>query len=929
MNVLICSDIHINDYPDYNSSYRSRLGQFDKLSDRLVEIGKENGCEEVWILGDILDKPYSTHHVNHCMKRFMQKLVDNFSKLRYILGQHDLSSKVNNQSEEDTIITLLDFDSDKYINMDQKTLEIDGHLFGFMNWKPKQDLSWLGDKHLDILLGHYTKSEMFGQEIDESKFDLMIHGDIHNDQVIGKFVSVGNPIQHDLKSMANGSCIVLDTKTLKWERIRTDPDHTRFLRINYTKIREKEGFDGDLQYYVYRPEIKSDKTEEEKKLDINDIDKLIVDLCRKNDIENIHYEVESKCEKYSEIDFNFQINSVRICGYRSIVDITVNFSKGDRIALLGPNGSGKSSILNAISDVFRKRNSDIKVNKSDFTEKINVTVSLTYQNKVYEITKGDDWRFLIDGNEQHYGGVREFEEDLPNKLPFLKYIDLFFISSKVNDLSDQFNPYRRIELISKFYRLDRIPAYYKTAELIYKDLKEKYKSLEIDVKSKVELMSYIDRRLLEIDYAKDLDIKDLNLRLEEIIKERDEAVSRRMWENKLDSLERDVQVNKGRVKSVEGRVSTDIDRLRKDLSDMKEESKKVNEAYEFLYKESVKYDSDLKRIEEIEVDGREVRSRLESIEKGKCSECGAPLSDENHKKLHEEYKERINKLLSEWKEVNDRIDKLPNKRNSKSVFREKLNSLKARYEELQKGSEILSNKISSNDIYLKQLENYRKELEESEKSLETHKESELKKVVLRDNLSSDEEDVRNKIVIAKEFSGLLSDKMEKESELDEVRSNIEKTEELMRKYKRYMDLVSLNGIVYEEILRKLAEEFSNDDVIYDVELKMSRGERVLLFNSRFKVKKTYRRYDQCSDGQRTVCDFNFLNNLYKSNVGILTLDEYLKSVDSDNFDRICKIFSDIRVNTIIVSTHDMNMVQYNKRFLMSLNDKEETQICAI
>jgi len=55
----------------------------------------------------------------------------------------------------------------------------------------------------------------------------------------------------------------------------------------------------------------------------------------------------------------------------------------------------------------------------------------------------------------------------------------------------------------------------------------------------------------------------------------------------------------------------------------------------------------------------------------------------------------------------------------------------------------------------------------------------------------------------------------------------------------------------------------------------------------------------------------------------------LKSVDSDNFDRICKIFSDIRVNTIIVSTHDINMVQYNKRFLMSLNDKEETQICAI
>lgn len=53
----------------------------------------------------------------------------------------------------------------EYMNKD--IMEWDSHSFAWMNWYPDQDLTFLGTNHVDVLLGHYTKSDLFGQEIDE------------------------------------------------------------------------------------------------------------------------------------------------------------------------------------------------------------------------------------------------------------------------------------------------------------------------------------------------------------------------------------------------------------------------------------------------------------------------------------------------------------------------------------------------------------------------------------------------------------------------------------------------------------------------------------------------------------------------------------------------------------------------------------------
>lgn len=938
MNVLISADIHINDYSSYNYSYRSRLGQFDKLADRLVEIGKEKMCRELWLLGDILDKPYSSHPVNHCLKRFLGKLTSNFSEVRYILGQHDMSCKSDDQSEEDTLITIFDFEDMVY--MDKKILDLDGHKFGFMNWKSSQDLSWLGDTHLDILLGHYTKSDMFGQDIDESKFDLMIHGDIHNDQVIGKFVSVGNPIQHDLKSMQNGSCIILDTNTLKWERVRTDPDHTRFLRISYTNSEDKAGFESELQYNVYKPDI--DLLSQENNLDgnvestlnqnkvltWNDVDDLILKVCEEKGIPDIHREIESTCDPFEEIDFDFEITRVHIQGYLSIIDEEFTLHKGDRIALMGDIGTGKSSTLNAIADVFKKRNRDIIRYKSRFCDKINVTVSLYYQNKLFEITKGDDWKLVIDGNEQHYGGVREFEEDLPTKLPFVKYINLFFIRKGVDDLTSQFNETTRIDLISRFYRLDRIQSYYNTCDRKYKDLIVSIKNKESDLKSKNEVISYIDKRIGEITYAEDYNIELLKIELDKVVKDKSLVTEREIWENKVKSIKENLDNFKDKLINAKSRISDDIESDKSELENLKSQLEKVNSMYEDMYKRSVQFESDLKELNGISEVGKDLRERYESLKNGRCSECGSILSDENHKRLLSEYESKISKLRDTFKVLSSRLKENPNGRDSKEYYVDALSKLKSKFDEIKKYIEIISNKIYLSNMYSGQVSEIKEDISKYESSLKEILNNEPDKV--SDPISilvNRETEIRGKIAVISELNKLLVDKKDKEDEVLSLRSEIESTETIVNKYKNYLEIVSLNGIVMEEILKNLASKFSNEEVKYKVESGVFRGERFIKFKSYFNVRGYLSDYEFCSSGQKVTCDIYFLKMLFKSPVGILTLDEFMGVMDPESFDKMCSVLTkELNVNTVLISTHNINMSQYNRKFIYSLNDEAKTEI---
>jgi len=926
MKVLISADVHVDDYADYNYTDRSRLRQFLTLADRFNELADQYDCKEIWLLGDTINRPNSRKYIESTAKSFL----DTISKtriVRYILGQHDISAKDQVHDYLDTLPSLLD--NSNLVYMDRATLKIDNHVFGFMDFRPEQDLDWLQQlpepvDHLDVLFGHYTKSTLFGQPIDESKFDLMIHGDIHNDQVIGKFVSVGNPIQHDLKSMPNGSCIIFNTEDCSWERIRVDEDHTRFLRIEYTPNKAIEGFDGPLQYYVYQPSIEVVESVD-KNISGKDIDELTNNTFKEYNVLDIHSEVESQCESYGEIDFNFQINWIEIHGFRSIVDARIDLVNGDRVAVLGDNGSGKSSIIRAFQGVFMK-NSNLKYFQSDFTDDMRITVCLTYQNKNFEITKGSTWRLVIDGQEQHYGGITEFEKDLPVKLPFLNFLDLFFINSDVNNLSSRFNPTRRIELISKFYRLDRLQAYYNTAMRLYQDL---YKTLKEPNDSKIKLSGTLDlltSRLEELSEFKDVSQDTLTAEIERLSKLRSDYQEYQLWKKDEQNLRTQLSEVETDIGKYSKKLEFDIDQGKIDLEDLRNQLAETNHAYEEAYKRSIQFENDLKEINSVTEQGKDYTNKLAQLVLNKCPLCGSALNSDKLEELRLEYTTKQTELREKWIALDAAILTHEKGYDSKDYYVKLLTDLKKKSGEQTRNIELLSNEISNYSSLKPQYDQLIARKNKLQNDLDALLAQNKAPVELPYNLGELESTANSRLAKYNEYQEDLRLYDKTKSEYATFESQVNEINQKLERYNTYIELTSMTGIIFENILTKLANKFTTKEVKYEVEAGVYRGSRYINFNAYYLVKNKYRVYEDCSDGQKIVCDADFLNKLFDVRVGLLVLDEFLSFLDDKNFPKAIELLTNMNVNTLLLSTHDNNLVKYTKRILLSLDSEGKSLI---
>lgn len=925
MKVLISGDWHIGDYASYNYSYRSRLNQFYILSKRLVELGKLYECEEHWILGDIIDRPNALSYIIHVAQRCIGEQCNNFKNVRYILGQHDLNAKSEKLTPDDSLINIFDFPN--FIHMDHQTLKIDEHLYGFQSWRPEQDLTWLGDKHLDVLFAHYTKSTLFGQEIDESKFDLMIHSDIHNSQEIGKFISVGNPIQKDMSSQEEGTVLIFDTETNKYQRIRTDEDHTRFLRIRYTNDRTIEGFQGPLLYNIYRPDVSVGVGESIRKtITWTDIDSLIHNVCRELGLEEIHNECESKCIPYTEVDFNFQINSLTIHGFRSIVDMHLDFNKGDQIALLGDNGSGKSSILSALQSVFYG-NTDVTNNQSDFTDDCWVEISITYQNKVYVITKGSKYGMTIDGNEMSYSGVKVFYNDVVEKLPFINYLDLFFISAGTSNLDNQFTSTRRIELLSKFYRFDRIRAYYDTAMNIIQNLNSEFYGKKDDYNVKLGVIDHLKVRLKELEDYKDKDLDDLTKVQDDLTDIQVRYHEYKQWKKDENDLRLSIQSTNDKISKLERLTQFDTNKAEIDLKQMKELASNLNLKFEEVRAESIQFENDLKEVQQIEEEGPKISSKLESLKNGVCPECGTPLSEGKSKELLISTENQLEEFRIKWSTLDDKVESYPKGRESKTYYLGLLNSIKSQYKETKDGIELLDNKIKNHLPKVTELKVEKERLKSLQDKLEQLESNPLEEVKVPLDLNDKINKAAADIAKYHEYHKQLDEVNKLQAEADTMKEDLQQLDDKLTKWNQYSEVMDLNGIVYEQLLKQLADKFTTTEIKYEVDSGVYRNKRYIEFYSYYVMPSGRKRiYDSCSSGQKIICDLDFLSKLFSVQVGLLVMDEYLKHLDEKNFPKACDILKNMNVNTIILSTHDDNLTSYNRRINLRLNERDQTII---
>lgn len=925
MKVLITADIHLGNYSEFNFTAHSRLAQFDLLADRLLELKSENDCEEIWILGDFLRVPNSKQRVNNRLRRFIQKLCSNTSKVRFILGNHDTESKSSTQELDDSVLGMTSI-IPNFIYEDHHIEHFDGHTFAFMNWYPEQNLQWIENK-VNVMLGHYTKSNLFGQDIDESKFDLMIHGDIHNDQVIGKFVSVGTPIQHDMSSQENGTCVILDTALLEWKHIDVDADHTRFLRIAYTEDRSKEGFHGPLQYYIYRPKlglVNSVGTEDVKEITWTEIDELINELALQKSLLDIHSEVLTKCVPYSEVDFNFQLKHVKIHGFRSIVDFEMDFEPNDRILLLGENGSGKSSIIRALKGVF-ERSVYLTYERSDLADSCSIEVSLFYQNKLYEITKGDTWKFVIDGNEQNYNNKTEFERDIPQKLPFVQYLDLFFITSNVQNLSAQFNPERRIDLISKFYRLDKINAYNQTAINLTNEVNDKLIEKRNTLNTECGIRDHINKQLAELVEVKDYDHIQLIQEKSNYINLR---ASYQLWKTYCDKLSCLITAKDTAYKNwtdALNRSKEDPDIIAKELKTLNEKLQKVRDQIIKNTELGKDYVTTVTEKDKSEKLGAQLHAEIEKIQAGVCPECGAMLSEGNSRVILEKKKYELQKCRDLWIKLDDHLSTVHANIEGKSTYINLVATLNGQIPKLQ--SEIQSKTNFYNNVVLakKECEVLHNSYDAAVKAIEDFIQTKPAEVVLPDNLSDLEFENAQKLERWDHYQNLTKQIEDQNSKIAELESEIKVYVNKIEKLNQYCELTSITGEVYEEILKRLAASFSTASFKYEAVSWVERNRRKLAFNSYYFTKGKYRVYETLSDGQKTVSDIDFLDKLFSVNTGLLVLDEHLKHLDEDKFQDAAEVLNRMKVNTLIVSTHDPNYSQFTRRLLLWLNDEGATQ----
>lgn len=925
MKVLITADIHISDYANYNFSYQSRLKQFSKLADKLVEVGKAENCEELWILGDLIDKPNSRPYILHEAQYFLYTICSHFKIVRYILGNHDLDTKSQSLSEHDSQITVFYFDN--LIYMDKKLLTEGDKVYGFMNWRPEQDLEWLGNQHLDVLFGHYTKSTLFGQDIDESKFDLMIHGDIHNSQVIGKFVSVCNPIQKDMSSEAEGKVIIFDTVTAEWSRYVLDPDNTQFLQMHYTKNPEEEGFAHQYLYKIYKPDIISFEGEVHKAVDWSDITDLITKTCEANFVMHIHDQVMASSPIMGDIDFNFQVTELSIHGYRSIEDLKLDFRAGDRIALLGSNGSGKTSVIKALQGVFSK-NSDLKWDQSDFTQDMLITVKLLYQGRLFEITKGSRWGLVIDGQEQGYSGIRDFEADLVVKLPFLKYLDLIFLNSSTSDLSTQLSSSRRIELINQFYRITQLESLHQVAMDMWKERNKELYDIQYQFDTKLSGMNTVVTRL---DELADYEGKTKEPIMEKLNYYKEARVQReryKTWKDKESDLNSKIKTREDEIKKIESTVTFNVDQAEKDVVELKEKYEKLKQSLSDAKSTRLEFESVLLEFNKVTSEGTSINSKLSELQSGVCPECKAPLVSGKLQELSSKYQSELDTLRNKWDELNSKISKYPEGKNSSIFYIKLIKELEDEEKRTFDSIELLQNKILNSKRYQGQLVEKQQQLADFKSELDELKKNEVEYIELPMELDQIEVNLISELSKIDEIASLTETKRKLEEELSVIQEAKCQAQVKCDDLSKYIELMTNTGVIVEEILKQLALKFSTPEIKYEVESGVYRGSRYINFNTFYLVKGTYRSYDQCSAGQKTVCDLDFLHKLFSTNMGLLVLDEYLKHLDDVNFSKVCGILSEMSVNTILLSTHDDNLTAYTKRLLLSLDETGRTR-CSI
>ena len=932
--ILSIADIHIHDYPQRNPNEKFRLYQTRQVAQNIIETAKKEGAEILVIAGDVLEKSIIRPYVQAEVKLFLDTLMSFFSVGYIIWGNHDQDNKGSDQVFTDSCLSVM-LPPNLYYS-DQKEIIIDNSRIAFSNWRPgeKIDLDWI-QGCVDVLFTHatisYSGSDLFkSQTLDESKFNLAICGDIHKPGQVGKYVSIGIPQRCKMSDGEDLTGVIYDCITKEWKWVNLDP-HGATMRFQYTPTREEEGWHNDIgTWKIYKPEnlgIKDNAVKDIKVPAWQEVENLITGIILSNGLGEVHGEVLKNIKDISskEVDFDFILTRFYCKNWRSIDEVELFFDQGDKILITGKNGAGKSSLLSALRYAFEE-NRFIKDFIQLGTKDCLTEVDFLYQGSHYRIQRGSkSYGFWINGEPQKYNNKRLFEEDMHQRFPFIDYMDVYFFDSDHHKLIGDITPERKSEIISKFFKLDKIDAYNEEAEILLDIFNKNSWKWKEEINKSTEVLGFIEGKLnlIQLPGTSKAELESLKREGLELQKKE------RLWNDWCifsNSTSIRIEGVKDSIKTLEDDISKSeteqkINETIKSLEDIRDNYSTELGALGSI---GLRFDSTKRELDLVNQEGSKLYIEWENLGKTKvCPCCGQEIKNAESIEKH---KAELETKLTDLKEKQGQLISILESLNTERLEEDKKRS------ELKQNIEKINSEISVCMTKRNILQKKIKDLQGS-KDLLLNLENQLssyiipEEIKLPDNFMEQMGNIEAGIMTWNTFESLLRDKAQAEQSIQKCQDELNKISTITEDLQRYIKLTGPTGKIYEEIMNRLAEQFSDNQVKYEVITYNFRKKDHLDLASSYKNSTgNWIAYQACSSGQKTVLDVNFLSKIV-TKLGILIMDEFLKHLDPSNHEACIELIESMNIGCIMLSSHMETIAAFNnKSCKLELNDSGVTKI---
>lgn len=920
--VFCISDIHLYDYPQRNPSEKYRLYQGRTVAANIIEVAKQNNAKIIAIAGDIIEKYLIRPYVQAEVKLFLDTLMSYFDYGYIIYGNHDQDNKGTDSCFTDSCLSVMLPPNLYYA--DKKVVNIGGVKFGFCNWRPEFDLSWIEDK-VDILITHatisYNEDDNFpSQYLDETKFDLAICGDIHKPVSRGKYVSIGIPQRCKMSDSELSSAVVIDCATKTYDWVNLNP-HDNLMKFSYTNEIGEEGWDENTgTWKVYKPTNQS-ISGGVKSIEIpawEEVGKLTEDIIVANNLHGVHGEVLQNVKDLDskEVDFNFVITRFYCKNWRSIDEVELFFNDRDKILITGDNGSGKSSLLSAIKYAFLE-NSSLKDYIQFGTKECQTEIEFIYQGCNHKIFRSSasgakGYGYWIDGEKQKYNGKKDFNEDMKNRFPFIRLFEVGFYDSDHPRFIGDFirNPERKSEIISSFYKLNRIDVYNEKAIELCKKYIDSLNHWNDLIKTETQILKHVEEKLGYITLPQ-LSIEDLEKKKETGL------MMQRMWVEYNNYLTTTANLQASKESSINR------------LSNLKQETANfrsreiIDQEKQILVENQSWINMKYQELQGIKIEGRRLYTELQDLGKKKvCPSCGQSIKNPEHLDGHKKGLEtKIQDLLGKQEALYQEFE-------SKGIGRDEVNSgCHNVLGKLTNSISLLMSELGNQERVYREINNETMILNRTLEDLKNIG-PQPQKIELPEGFMEQMSQIEVDLSVWNQYNSLMSDRIGCQNNIASYNNELGNLNIKVSAYEEYIKLTGKTGTIYKEIMTRLAQQFSDNRVIYKVKETIGVGTRKdhLDLESYYNLNGNEVSYVNCSDGQKTLLDIDLLSKIV-TRMGLLVMDEFLKHLDHKNHDVVLEMIKQMNVGLVLVSSHMESIPAFNNKSMkLELNESGVTKI---